>query len=323
MAPGPATKWGNHGTREARWTRNRGWRITLREWQTCFGTDAACYDYLYEQRWPTGLVCGRCGGTRAWRVQRADRGSPLFECVACQHQASLTAGTLFHRTKVPLVAWFLAISRVAVDKRGVSALALSRELGVAYRTAWLLHHKIQQAMATRNGRYQLGGLVELDDAYFGGVSHGPGKRGRGDQDPVVVGGSRDARGHPPYGFLEAVPDLTKETVWPVWARRVDRQGVWHTDGAAISAAGAAAQEADHRGTKRDDPDAPSVFRWVNPLISNAKTFIDGTYHGRGRARRQLYLEEFTYRFNRRHFGTRIAERVLAACVAAAPHSYGA
>ena len=298
--------------------------MTLLEWQVRFGTAEGCYAYLYAARWPEGFRCPGCAGTKAWRVQRGDRGSPLYECAACHHQASLTAGTIFHRTKVPLPVWFLALYLMAVDKGGKSALALHRELGVAYRTAWLLHHKIQHAMATRNAAYQLGGLVELDDAYFGGVSHGSGKRGRGtEQDPVVVGVSLTPQGHPQYAFLEAVPDLTKATVLAVLARRVDRLGVWRSDGAPVYAAGAAAHEADHHVTKSDDPDAASVFRWINTVISLAKTFIDGTYHGRGRARRQLYLDEYTYRFNRRHFATRIADRLLIACVQSAPHPYAA
>ena len=300
--------------------------MNLLSWTQKFGTDEACRQYLLNQRWPQGFVCPQpdCGGREYWKIQRSDRTDVLYECTQCHHQVSLTAGTLFHRTKVALPVWFLAIYRVAVDKGGVSAVELARELGVSYPTAWLMHHKIQRAMGDRNGRYQLGGLVELDDAYFGGVSHGPGKRGRGtDQDPVVVGVSLTDHGHPQYVFLEAVESLQKEPVLEVLQRRVDLYGVWRSDGADIYAAGAQAHQADHRVTLSRDPEAPEVFHWVNTVISLAKTFIDGTYHGRGRARRPLYLEEFMYRFNRRFFGTRIADRLLAACVATVPHPYGA
>ena len=187
-----------------------------------------------------------------------------------------------------------------------------------------MHHKIQQAMAERNGQYQIGGLVELDDAYFGGKSHGPGKRGRGtDQDPVVVGISLTAQGHPRYVFVEAVSDLGETTVKEVLRRRVENLGVWKSDGATVYASAAQEHEADHQVTLSTDPAAHEVFHWIDVVISNAKTFIDGTYHGRGRARRQLYFEEFAYRFNRRFLGTRIADRLLIACVASTPHPYAA
>ena len=142
--------------------------------------------------------------------------------------------------RVALPIWFLAIYRVAVDKGGISALALTRELGISYPTAWLMHHKIPHAMADRNGRYQLGGLVvEWNDAYFGGVSHVPGKRGRGtDQDPVIVGVSLTEHVHPRFAFLEVVESVQKETVLEVLHRRVDRYGVWLSDGSDIYASNA-------------------------------------------------------------------------------------
>jgi len=296
--------------------------MTLLQWQDKFSDEEACRQYLFDQRWPEGFVCPKCQGTKCWTVQRSGRTAPVYECAACGHQASVTAATIFERTKVALRVWFWAIYLIAVDKRGKSALDLSRELGLPYVTAWLLHHKIQQATAERNSRYKLGGLVELDDAYFGGVSHGPGKRGRGtDQDPVIVGVSLTSQGHPQYVFLEAVPDIKDLTVKKVLERRVETNGVWLTDGAPVYVGAAQEHQAEHKVTLSTDPQAEVVFHWVNTVISNAKAYIDGTFHGRGRVRRQLYFEEFMYRFNRRYLGTGIADRLIVACLASKPHPY--
>ncbi len=180
-------------------------------------------------------MCPKRQGTTYWTIQRSNRTAPWYECTAGHHQSSVTAGTIFHRTKLPLRVWFLAIFLIAVDKGGKSALALSRELDLRYDAAWLMHHKIQQAMQDRNARYQLGGLVEQYDAYFGGVSHGTGKRGRGtDQDSVVIGVSLNAQDHPRYVFLQAEPNnLQTDTVLDVLRRRVENQGVWRSDSAAV------------------------------------------------------------------------------------------
>ena len=152
--------------------------MTLLEWQDKFSDEEACRQFLFDQRWPAGFVCPKCKGTKYWAVQRSGRTAPVYECAACGHQAAGTAGTIFQRTKVALRVWFWAIYRIAVDQGGKSALALSRELGLPYVTAWLLHHKIQQAMTERNSRYRCRGLLELDDAYFGGVSQSPGRSPR-------------------------------------------------------------------------------------------------------------------------------------------------
>jgi hypothetical protein len=118
-----------------------------------------------------------------------------------------------------------------------------------------------------------------------------------------------------------VSDLGETTVKAVLRGRIEDLGVWKSDGAAVYASAAQEHDADHQVTLSTDPTAHEVFHWIDVVISNAKTFIDGTYHGRGRARRQLYLEEFAYRFNRRFLGTRIADRLLIACVTSTPHPY--
>ena len=133
--------------------------MTFREWQQKFSTVADCHAFLANLRWPKGFVCPICGHRDAWIIHRQDRQDiDLYECKQCRRQTSVTAGTVFHRSKVPLPVWFLAIYLVAIDKRGDTALTLARELGVAYHTASLLRRKIQQAMTEHNGCDTLVGI---------------------------------------------------------------------------------------------------------------------------------------------------------------------
>jgi hypothetical protein len=147
----------------------------------------------------------------------------VHECGECGYQCSVTAGTIFHKTRVPLTGWFWAIYRMSHDKKGISAMQLSKEIGVSYPTAWLLLHKIRQAMSDRDQRYRLSGLVEVDEGYVGGEEHGEGRRGRGTQglrtkSVVAVAVERRANGKPGqkpipgFAALEVVPDAATETL---------------------------------------------------------------------------------------------------------------
>ena len=137
-----------------------------------YGTESQCREALFKLRWPHGFVCPHCGNTTYCELNNR----PLFQCHRCHHQTSLTAGTIFAGTKLPLTAWFLAIYRLTQDKKGVSAMALSRELGVKYDTAWSMKHKLMQTMQERDRGKRLAGRIEIDDAYLGGEKAGiPGR----------------------------------------------------------------------------------------------------------------------------------------------------
>lgn len=144
-----------------------------------FGTEAACRRELRRARWPHGFVCPRCGGRQASGCH--DRqGNRLWQCRKCRTQTSLISGTVFASTKLPLRTWFLALYLLTQSKTNLAALELMRHLGVCYRTAWRIKHKLMQVMAARDAQAQLGGLVQIDDAYLGGERNG-GKRGRGSE----------------------------------------------------------------------------------------------------------------------------------------------
>ncbi len=145
----------------------------LLTFQERYRDQEACILALADRRWPAGFVCARCGHRRGYRHKARAR---IFECAACGHQESVTAGTIFHRTRTPLRKWFLAAWWMARDKRGVSALLLSRELGLRYETAWLMAHKLRHAL-TERPEFSLEGLVEVDESYYGGRGK-PESRGR-------------------------------------------------------------------------------------------------------------------------------------------------
>ena len=135
--------------------------ITFGEFRTSFSTEEACRTALFRLRFPNGFVCPKCGCTEYYPV----RGRNTFQCRACRHQTSVTAGTVMHRTHLPLTAWFWAIYLCATDKRGISAVQLSRTLNICYESAWYLLHRIRRAMAQRDENYALSGIVEMDDGY--------------------------------------------------------------------------------------------------------------------------------------------------------------
>ena len=126
--------------------------------------EAACLAALAQWRWPAGFACAGCAGRTAYQLAARPR---VFECAGCGRQHSVTAGTVFHRTRTPLRKWFAAAWLMAQDKRGVSALFLARELVLRYDTAWLMAHKLRHALSERP-EYPLDGLLEIDESYYGG-----------------------------------------------------------------------------------------------------------------------------------------------------------
>src|SRR5687768_6638084 len=138
------------------------------QFRATFGTEEPCRAGLERLRWPKRWVCPACGHAgRAWLAERR-----LFQCNRCKHQVSLTAGTIFHSTKLPLTTWFLAIHLIVTAKNGLSSIELGRRLGVKQTTAWLMKQKIMQVMQAREAKRPLRGRVEMDDAYLGGEQIG-------------------------------------------------------------------------------------------------------------------------------------------------------
>lgn len=270
---------------------------TLLELERRFTDDAACREYLFALRWPDGFVCPRCGGRNAWRMRRA-----LWLCRRCRHQTSVTAGTVFQDTRVPLVTWFRAIWQVTSQKSGVSALGLQRVLGLgSYKTAWAMLHKLRRAMV-RPGRAPLAGLVEVDETYWGGEETGVVGRLTHEKNLIVVAAQADGRGIGRIR-LRRVPDLTKASLHGFIRDVVEPGSTVRTDG--LSAYVGLRGYVHDRQVQRDQPAGEHLLPRVHRVVSLLKRWLLGTHQGAvGPEHLDAYLDEFTFRFNRRTSASR-------------------
>ena len=294
--------------------------MSLPEFMAAFGSQAQCSEALKAARWPTGFRCPRCDRPEHYVVGHGAR--RLFQCQGCRHQTSLTVGSLFEHTKLPLRIWFLAIYLLSQAKTGLSALALKRQLGVSYPTAWALHHKINHAMASCDACHRLSGAVQMDDAHLGGELPN-GKAGRGSQNkvPFVAAVSLDERGRPAFLKLHRLSGFAREAL-SKWAKGNLAPGAQVTsDGLACFAA---VTEADCMHTpvvvgQRKPRDLPQ-FTWVNTILGNLKTSLHGAYHSLGWAKHaDTYLAAFAYRFNRRFELRGLVARLIVNVARCPPH----
>jgi len=295
--------------------------LSLTEFYNLFGAEELCSAALENARWPDGFHCPGCGGTAHCVLHTG--GNKVFQCNACRHQASLIAGTVFQSTKLPLTTWFLAIYLISQAKTGLSSLALKRQLGVSYPTAWLIHHKLMQAMTEREAHYTLSGKVQVDDAYLGGERIG-GKVGRGSENKVafVAAVSLTDEGHPLRVKLSPVPGFKLKAIAD-WARKCLAAGsTVYSDGlacfGAVTQAGCTHECTVVAGRKPKD--VPEL-QWINTVLGNLKTSLSGSYHSFGfRKYAAQYLATFAYRFNRRFDLKTLPQRLLVAAAQCGSHS---
>jgi transposase-like protein len=269
---------------------------TLAEFQDRFASEEDCRRYLVACRWPDGFRCPRCGEPDAYELA----GRELLQCRSCRHQASVTAGTVLHRTHVPLRLWFAAAYLVTTHTPGFSAVQLQRQLGLGrYETAWTMLHKLRRAMV-RPERGRLSGVVEVDEAYVGGVEEGRrGGRQRDGAKPIVVG-AVEVRGRGSGRVrLAVVEDLSAASLVPFVEASVEPGSVVLTDGWQGYAP--LRKGYDHRPSTVGDPkNASKLFPRVHRTFSNLKTWLQGTHHGVSAKHLPSYVDEFVFRFNRRH-----------------------
>lgn len=285
--------------------------ITLLQWQKRFATEYACAQFLLKLRWPNGFQCPACGARKAYFI--ASR--RLYQCAHCRHQVSVTADTLFHATKIPLVKWFWAIYLMGSDKGGISVLRASKQLGVSWNTAHSMLRKIRQAMAYRDSIYRLSNLIEMDDALVGGKRCG--KRGRGAEGkrPVLV--AVEVRGDK-AGFtaMQAVDSICGTNVAAFLHKHLLAGQTVKTD--ALPALNTTGEQHEHLKQVTPPEEANVWLPMVHIMIGNMKQFINGTFHGVSSRYLQEYLDEFCYRFNRRFWEPQLPLRLLNACLAHIP-----
>lgn len=264
------------------------------EFDRRFNKEQACLDYLFQLRWPDGFDCLSCGHTEAWKSTRG-----LYLCRQCGRQQSVTAGTIFHSTKKPLTAWFKALWWFSTRKSGINAIALQELLGLgSYQTAWNWLQKLRTCTLFPD-RESLSGNVEADEFYLGGVRSG--KRGRGADNKAKVAIAVERRGQKLGRVrIEVIENCSADQLIPFVQSNVVPNSRVATDGwkgyNGLDNAGYVHQKIlSGQATNKE-----SVLPGVHLVISLVKRVILGTFHGRlDEPYLQRYLDEYTFRFNRR------------------------
>lgn len=294
---------------------------TLGEFERRFATADACRAYLVHLRWPEGFRCPRCGDSRAWPVRTV-----LLQCAACGRQTSVTAGTMFQDTRTPLPTWFRAMWWVTSQRTGASARSLQQVLGLgSYETAWTWLHKLRRAMV-RPGRDRLCGTVEVDETYLGAVEEGV--RGRKTVTKALIAIAAEEVG---AGIgrirLARIPDFSADSLRRFVDRAIAPGSLVHTDGLP-SYGSMETWGYGHRVTlaKTRATSGEAVLPRAHRVVSLLKRWLLGTHQGAvSHAHLDYYLDEFTFRFNRRTSGHRgkLFYRLVQQAVAVDPVPYAA
>jgi transposase-like protein len=274
---------------------------TLLDLEQRFSTDEQCRAYLGALRWPEGFMCPSCGGRKAWPAQRG-----RLICAACRHQATVTAGTVFQDSRLPLRLWCRAIWYVTSQKNGASALGLQRVLGLgSYQTAWTVLHKLRRAMV-RPGRDKLSGRVEVDETQVGGVT--PGHKGRGiPGKALVVIAAQEVGAAIGRIRMARIPDGSADHLHRFIQGAIVQGSCVHTDGwksyQGLDRLGYQHEVSKLEGQKRGA--AIELLPRVHRVASLLKRWLLGTHQGAIMPEHlDYYLDEFTFRFNRRTSASR-------------------
>lgn len=310
---------------------------TLLEFQKRFSSEDDCLAHLHKLRWPAGFRCPNCDHDVGYQLAHRR----LIQCAVCRHQTSATSGTIFHKTRVRLLVWFWMVYLISQDKGGVSALKLSKDLGMHYATVWHMVHKIRDAMRTRDQRIMLAGFIELDEAVIGPQARKPGRPGKEEgavrprkkrlgrksasharqktQTEAIVMVERESS-HAGNLVMKVIERTTRDDIREVVAERVEPNQWFKTDGAQSHWV---LKSMGHRLDcwPMSGEDGCDELPIVHRVISLLKRWLLGRFHGVSDRYLQSYLYEFCFRFNRRDNEPALCESLLRSCALALPVTY--
>lgn len=272
--------------------------ISIQAFMRRFPNDVACADYLAEKRWPKGFTCPHCPSEKGWKLEAKPA---TWECASCHKQTSVTAGTIMHRTHLPLRTWFLAAHLVATHSNGISALQLQNQAGIgSYKSAWFLLHRLRKAMIAPE-RSGLAGVIEIDETsipYHTQAEPVGGGQRRSPKGKMVVAGAVEVYedGSPGRVRLSVIRDFTRETLHGFVKSHTVPGSLISTDG---NSSYNGVPDRQHYAKVIGNMPAHVFMPWIHRVFANLKRWGLGVYHGFRKKYLQAYLEEFTFRWNRR------------------------
>ena len=282
--------------------------ISLSEFTEHFNTDEVCCEYLAEIKWKEGYRCNRCGHTQSIKGKREWN----RRCQRCEYDESVTAGTLFHKIKFPILKAFHICYRISVKKKGMSTEELSKEFELQQKTCWLFKRKIQEAMQS-SGQFLLKGRVDVDELAIGQYEEGEKGRSAGEKKLVIIAIERvkDGIGR---AYAKVIEDYSSDSFKPFFEKHIDKQAKVRTD----KWRGYMPLKESYKLLEQEESAKGENFPELHTIIMNLKSWLRGIHHHVSKQHVQSYLDEFCFRFNRRNFMASIFHKLIERMVQGKP-----
>lgn len=270
----------------------------FQEFLAQFKSEDDCWKYIFEIRWPNGFICSKCNGNNYWLTEQK-----LMHCSNCEHQTSITKGTIFQGTRKPLLLWFHIIWWVVAQKTGASAYNLKDFMGFSsYETAWAWLHKLRRAMV-RPERDKLVGEIEVDETYIGGKEIGKGKQGRGAETKTLVVVATECKGKQ-IGRVrfKCISEASGDNLLQFIEDNIGPGSTIITDGWRGYSSLSQSEKYKHeiKVISGSGQQAHELLPHVHMVDSLVKRWINGTHQGNVSSKHlPYYLDEFAFRFNRK------------------------